>query len=437
MYIVEVIPLKKGIPRDSLSYFSVKSIPLGSVVEVPLQSRTIRGIVISEHPARDIKSTIRSGNFSLKSINAVIGEQNFSQEIIKTLQTIAQQTLIPLGSLITTFFPEPVFEHIMRWKSDQQKHQSIRIITLPYLKRVTTYQALIQETFLKKKSILIITPTVLEQDQLFTKLKNTIPSEMRTIRMNGSLSKKKKDIIYSTILEETQQPTVFFVTPHYALIPNHEFDWCVFESINSPYYQNDFSSFIDFRNILFPLLYTFGFSFYLADNFLSPQQLMLIEKRKAFSDRTTSEKSTKDKIILLEKESHTSPLYQSPLFVSKILTILPQYLEKKQKIFIYAARKSLATITTCTDCGYVVRCPNCKSIMTLTKTNPLVTNDRIFHCNLCETEIPPMNRCPECLGWNIRPLGITTESLIEELRRFFPTTPIYQSNQILTKTENK
>lgn len=435
MYIVEIIPLQKGIPLDSLSYFSVHPVQLGSVVEIPLQSRTIQGIVISQKMARDVKSNIRTSNFSLKSIGNIVNDQQFPKEILQTLQIISQQTLIPIGTLISTLFPEIIFKKIMKWKPLSQKQDhTLRIITLPFLKRITAYQTLIHEIFIKKKSLLIITPTVLEQNQLHEKLKTSIPPEMRTIILNGSLASQKKESTYQLFLND-QQPTIFFTTPQYAIIPDDNLETCIFESINSPYYQNDFSSFIDFRNILLPLLQTLGLSFYLADSFLSPQQILLIEKRKAFIDRTTSEKIVKEKIILIEKEQKNSPLYQSPFFSSQIINAVPQHLKKGQKVFIYSARKSIATITSCSDCGYTVHCPNCQSIMTLIKTNPLATNDRIFHCNLCKTEIPPMNRCPDCLGWNIRPLGITTESIIEELERLFPNTPLYQGSQNFTKTD--
>ena len=72
MHILEVIPLQKGIPRDSLSYFSLKEIPLGALVEIPLHSKTISGIVIGKTDARDMKASIRSGTFSLKPVGAII-----------------------------------------------------------------------------------------------------------------------------------------------------------------------------------------------------------------------------------------------------------------------------------------------------------------------------------------------------------------------------
>jgi primosomal protein N' (replication factor Y) len=141
-------------------------------------------------------------------------------------------------------------------------------------------------------------------------------------------------------------------------------------------------------------------------------------------------------IDIIEKESLSAITYQSPLFSSQTLNHIHDQLKLGKKIFVYAARKSIATVTTCRDCGYTVTCPNCSAIMQLIKKNPLSSTDRVFYCNRCQTEIPPMNRCPHCLGWNIVPLGITTESVFEELSKIFPGVTIYQSNNDLTKTES-
>ncbi len=110
MYILDIIPLRKGIPRDTLSYFSARQVPIGALVEIPLQSKTISGIVINQTDARDMKSSIRSGSFSLKQIGAVIAEKGFPSKILTTLQHISLETLIPVGTLLTTFFPDKIFE---------------------------------------------------------------------------------------------------------------------------------------------------------------------------------------------------------------------------------------------------------------------------------------------------------------------------------------
>lgn len=434
MYILEIIPLQKGIPRDTLSYFSARPIDLGSVVEIPLNSRIITGIVVAQHSARDAKASIRSGTFSLKSIGHVIRDQQFSSIMMSTLQSISLQTLIPIGTLISTLFPEQVFDFIMNWKPNNDTRSIIRTISLPYNERITYYQSLINESFAKQKSIVIVAPTVTESEELVKFLKQSLPSD-QVLCLHGSLTAKRKESVYA-LLSETSHPLIICATPQYVCIPRNDIYAYILESINSPYYRNSFSNFIDFRTVLIPLIQTFGHTCYLGDTIISPDELFLLDKRKAFPDRSSFKYINNTIIDIIEKESSSSITYQSPLFSSKTLEHIHDHLKLNKRIFVYTARKSIATITSCRDCGYIVTCPNCTSIMNLIKKNPLSSSDRVFHCNVCETEIPPMNRCPQCLGWNIVPLGITTESTAEELSRIFPGVQLYQSNNDLTKTES-
>lgn len=434
MYILEIIPLQKGIPRDTLSYFSARLIDLGSVVEIPLNSRIITGIVVAQHSARDAKASIRSGTFSLKSISSVVRDQQFPSIVMKTLQSVSLQTLIPIGTLISTFFTESVFDFIMTWKPDHHTRPTIRVVSLPYNERISYYQSLVNESFAKQKSIVIVAPTVTESEELAKFLKQSLLSD-QVLLLHGSLAAKRKETVHESIVH-TEQPVVICTTPQYAIIPRNDIDIIILESINSPYYRNDFSNHIDFRTILVPLLQTLGHTCYIGDAFVSPDELFLLDKRKAFSDRSVQKNTDLVPIDIIEKESLNSVTYRSPLFSSKTLAYIHDHLKSGQKIFVYAARKSIATVTSCRDCGYTVTCPNCSNIMHLIKKNPLSSADRVFHCNVCETEIPPMNRCPHCLGWNIVSLGITTESVVEELARIFPDVTLYQSNNDLTKTES-
>ena len=56
MYILDVIPIAKGILREKLTYFSAKDIPLGSLVEIPVRKKLIKALVIDKKAVTDAKS---------------------------------------------------------------------------------------------------------------------------------------------------------------------------------------------------------------------------------------------------------------------------------------------------------------------------------------------------------------------------------------------
>ena len=71
MNVLEVIPIAKGIPVETLTYFTGSEVSLGSVVKVPLRKKIISAIVVSIREVGDLKSEIKNSNFALKKIEKI------------------------------------------------------------------------------------------------------------------------------------------------------------------------------------------------------------------------------------------------------------------------------------------------------------------------------------------------------------------------------
>jgi primosomal protein N' len=68
MFIIHVIPIARGIGKETLTYFSKTDIAPGSVVVVPLRKKEVRALVLQSEDAREAKSNIRSAGHTLKKI---------------------------------------------------------------------------------------------------------------------------------------------------------------------------------------------------------------------------------------------------------------------------------------------------------------------------------------------------------------------------------
>ena len=84
MKIVTVMPLKKGIFKEELTYFTAQEISLGSIVNIPVRNKKILGLVISVEDARDAKSNIKGMDFNLKKIDEVKEQIIFQKEYIES-----------------------------------------------------------------------------------------------------------------------------------------------------------------------------------------------------------------------------------------------------------------------------------------------------------------------------------------------------------------
>ena len=261
MYILEVIPLQKGIPRDTLSYYSMREIPLGSLVEIPLQSRTIQGIVIGVREARDMRASIRSGTFALKPVGSVIQEKGFPSKILQALWEISRDTLIPVGTLITQFFPEPVFDYFQNWNHIVREKPELRLIELPTPERFDYYKILVREAFAKKMSIQFIAPTVVENVLLVNFLSGIVGKE-HIVEISGSMTPLKREKAYKQLIEH-DHPVVICTTPQFFIIPRSDIGSCILESSGSTHYTQNFKAMIDFRPIILRIAETLRINRYL------------------------------------------------------------------------------------------------------------------------------------------------------------------------------
>ena len=71
MKIVTVIPLKKGIWKENLTYFTAQDISNGSIVSISLRNKKVLGLVVEVEDASNAKSNIKGMSFKLKKINEV------------------------------------------------------------------------------------------------------------------------------------------------------------------------------------------------------------------------------------------------------------------------------------------------------------------------------------------------------------------------------
>lgn len=431
MYIIEIIPLQKGIPKDTLSYFSMQPIELGSLVQVPLQSRLIEGIVVAQSLAKDMKASIRSGNFSLKQVDRVISQNYFPKKILDLLVILADRSTTPIGTLFVQLFPDPVISFFQKWKPNEPKKNDIRIIQGSTKERFHQYKIISKEYILKQKSIHIITATAHEVKKVANYLQeaNLAP----VVTFFGGQTPRAREQSYEKL--QKNNPLIVCSTPQFIALPRNDIGACIIESYQSTQYVHEYTKTTDYRIMIALFSELFGYQRYLSENIPIPEFNAIVEERKGYKEKEQSKKPSTAKIIISEKEGFDRPRYISPFFSSETIELIKKSVTEKIPIFIYANKKSVSTVTTCRDCSFTVHCPNCDNFMHVVKKNPLQTNDQVFYCHRCETELPPINRCPQCLGWNLIPLGSTQHNLAQEIGKIFPEANLFISNQDETKTE--
>lgn len=68
---------------------------------------------------------------------------------------------------------------------------------------------------------------------------------------------------------------------------------------------------------------------------------------------------------------------------------IQQELEKGNNITLILNRKPYSTFIMCRECGYVMRCSNCKSNLYYDIIR------RVFYCPVCGYSVSPTEKCPK------------------------------------------
>lgn len=114
-------------------------------------------------------------------------------------------------------------------------------------------------------------------------------------------------------------------------------------------------------------------------------------------------------VVDLNEEKKNGNLYFSKTLLDKI----KERLEKKEQVLLLLNRRGYASYITCSNCGYVYKCPNCDITLTYHKTN------QMLRCHYCGYATKKDTLCPSCHQEAIKDLGLGTEKVEEELRKLF------------------
>lgn len=129
-------------------------------------------------------------------------------------------------------------------------------------------------------------------------------------------------------------------------------------------------------------------------------------------------------LIELKKRANNKPLpvvniidmnkeKRGSYFSSALVQAINDKLSKKEQIILLLNRRGYASFVTCSNCGYVSKCPNCDVTLTYHKSSDME------RCHYCGYAVPRHIECPSCHEKAVKNLGVGTEKIEEELNKLF------------------
>ncbi len=98
----------------------------------------------------------------------------------------------------------------------------------------------------------------------------------------------------------------------------------------------------------------------------------------------------------------------------KMLEELQKTVSTGRQAILFLNRRGFSHHIQCADCGHIEKCPQCSVSLVYHKSSGSLK------CHVCGYTKKVPDRCPACGSYRLKPVGVGTERVQEELAKFFP-----------------
>jgi len=109
-------------------------------------------------------------------------------------------------------------------------------------------------------------------------------------------------------------------------------------------------------------------------------------------------------------------------------------LKNGKQIMLFLNRRGFSNFIICNKCGFIPKCPNCQNVLSYHFSE---NHQAKLVCHHCGTRNDMPKVCPKCEINEMRPLGIGTQQLENEIQKMFPVSRIKRLDRdIIEKKED-
>lgn len=481
MNIVHVIPLSRGIFKDSLTYFTAEDVAPGAIVSVPVRNRTVAALVTRREDVAAAKAALRASPYPMRKIERLAAREFFLPAFIESAREAADFFATTPGEVIQAFTPKAVLARAsdptlaISATAPSRRPESIRggpglarekfILQLSSEERLSAYKSIIREEFAHRASVFFCLPSIEDIEGVYASLERGI--QEYALALHGGLSGKELLARWRKALLE-EHPVVIVGTPSFLSLPRRDLSTVIVDREHARGYRSFTRPALDVRTFVEFFAARAGLRLIMGDLLLRPETLRRHEagEFEALAPLRWRAISPAEQVMVdmrgpkKDVLRHTFELISDPLRETIRATR-----ERGERLFILVGRRGLAPLTACDDCGTLVSCKRCTTPLALHRASedparrsstPAGTPAEVsvkeppprptsaetgravknrFLCHKCGETSSAERRCVHCESWRLTPLGGGIEKIGEEIRQEFPGVKIYaiESDSVTTR----
>ena len=361
--------------------------------------------------------------YSLAAVKRLI-EKNIIYETKEEVYREVEVTNEEKRKIILTSAQEEAFNEIKNGKENKYL-----LYGVTGSGKTEVYIKLIEETLKEKKSAIVLVPEISLTPQIVSRFKSVFKDNIAIF--HSALSEGEKYDEYRKIMKGNisvvvgARSAVFMPLKNIGLIIIDECQSSTYMQENTPKYNA-----ID---IAFYRAEKHNAKVILGSATPSLEQyargLKGVYKLVKLTNRISG-RFPEIKLVDMEKEAKK----HNYIISSELDSEIKKTISENHQVIILLNRRGYSTFLSCSNCGYVYKCPNCDISLTYHKSS------NVYTCHYCGYRKESDKLCPSCHEEAIKDLGLGTEKLesilkerynVEVLRMDADTTSYKNAHQKL------
>ncbi len=440
MFVIQVIPLIKDTKINKLSYFSSTNYEVGTFVQVPIRKKNYNAIIIDARPVSEYKSSLKSAHFTLHKLPEQKSISTIPACLRDTAQKLTEIYPSSVGGILYQILSPDIRNGDYQYPNisslTHKEETAPQILTDTIKNRYMSYRSHIRSVLARRGSVLFVVPNSVDLDYAEKNLMAGI--EDRIVKFSLNQTKKQRQQAYEAF-EDTTIAKVIITTPTHAYLDRVDLLSIIIEHEASNLYKIRTRPYLDHRTALITHAKTTGRSILLGD--ILPRTEEEYFRRNEFY--STYNEETKriafpTPLTIIEQQDKPTTDIPFSLFSPELKRRANSTLEGRGRVFMYGARRGIAPVVICIDCGFIFRCPDSNTPYSLLKTfSKTGEEERWFVSSTSGRRVRASDTCNQCGSWRLRQRGIGIQQVYDECITTFPNHPVLLFDNITASTRKK
>ena len=440
MNLLHVIPISRGIGKETLTYFTALPVSVGALVSVPLRKSIVPALVVDVEDALSAKTKVRSAGHTMRKVEACIAPSIFTPAFILAARDTADFHAASTGAILSRFttlsLAKPFIHEMETSTNITQKNTTadVGLLQTERDERFAAYRRMIRESFARNESVFLLVPETGFIEELNVSLGKGV--ENRIIVLHGGLSTTARVNAWQKAIT-SEQSLLIIGTVTFLSVPRRDIGTIIVEGERSHAYKENVRPHMDIR--IFARLYAkhLGARLVFGGLPLRVETLATIDAGSAYAIGPIHTRvNTKAHVSIISMTRDTKEIrkkrpYEEVLSVELATLLTSTHMGGKHAV-VFVARKGFHGVTICNDCGRIVRCPRCDAPLVLHKVTVNDTNTHI--CHTCGVRVPAKDRCGHCNSWKLATIGIGSQYVEEAITHLLPKATVIRLDGDTAKT---